>query len=116
MTAPLITVEARELIEGDLINVGGSTVTVTGTEPCDLPGMIRLPVSYRPYDNETIRTERWTMPATTRLTPRLLLRTAHITCARCEPGSSGHDVQVDRVSEGRLRSWICARHLTPPGS
>ncbi|MEV7887520.1 hypothetical protein ACWD3I_26050 [Streptomyces sp. NPDC002817] len=70
MTGSVVTaVEARELREGDLLAVGGTTVTVTGTDHHDLPGMTRIPVSYHPYDTETIRTERWTLPATTRLTP-----------------------------------------------
>ncbi|AYG77896.1 hypothetical protein DWB77_00003 [Streptomyces hundungensis] len=84
---------------------------MTGTEPCDLPGMIRLSVSYRPYDNDIIRCQGWTMPANARFTPLWLPRTERVTC---EPCSTTHDVEVDRASEGRIRSWFCSGHAARP--
>ncbi|MEV6048709.1 hypothetical protein [Streptomyces xanthochromogenes] len=116
LTTPDTTVEAGELVESDLITVGGSTITVTGTEPCGLPGMIRLLISYRPYDDDIIRAQYWTMPTNTRFIPLRLLRTDRVTCEPCEPGSATYDVQVDRASEGRVRSWVCSRHAALPVS
>ncbi len=112
MTGSVVTaVEASELQEGDILAVGGTTVTVTGTDHHDLPGMTRIPVSYHPYDTETVRSERWTLPATTRLIPRQLLRTERVDCMLCEPGTNGRDVLVDRVTEGWVQSWVCDAHL-----
>ncbi|MFD9038729.1 hypothetical protein [Streptomyces bottropensis] len=112
MTGSVVAaVEARELREGDLLSVGGTTVMVTGTDQHDIPGMTRIPVSYRPYDTETVRSERWTLPTTTRLIPRQLLRSERVDCIVCEPGTNGHDVLVDRVSEGWVQSWVCDAHL-----
>ncbi|GAA2470919.1 hypothetical protein ACFPFX_32850 [Streptomyces mauvecolor] len=107
----ITTVEAHELREGDLIEVSGTTVIVTGTEPSDLPGMTRLPISYHPYDTETVRTQWWTLPSDSLLTPVLLLRTEHVDCALCKPGANSYEVVVDRVSEGRIQSWVCEAHL-----
>ncbi|MFI6056317.1 hypothetical protein ACIBCO_40445 [Streptomyces violascens] len=114
-TGPRITtVKARELGAGDLIEVNGTTVTVTGADPCDLPGLARILISYRPYDNEIVRTERWTMPAETTLTAIRLLRSERVDCALCEPGTNSHVVMVDRVSEGRIRTWVCEAHIEDP--
>ncbi|KFG71482.1 hypothetical protein [Streptomyces mutabilis] len=112
MTGSVVTaVEARELREDDLLDVNGTAVTVTGTGHLDFPGMTRVPVSYRPYDNDTVRTERWTVPDTTRFTPRQLLRTDKVTCGLCEPGTNTHDVLIDRVTEGWVQVWVCDAHL-----
>ncbi|MBQ0890018.1 hypothetical protein KBZ94_34700 [Streptomyces sp. RM72] len=112
LTGSVVTaVEARELRGDDLLDVNGTAVTVTGTDPHDVPGITRIPVSYRPYDNDTVRTERWTVPDTTRFTPRRLLRTNKITCGLCEPGTNTHDVLIDRVTEGWVQSWVCDAHL-----
>ncbi|MCT9093449.1 hypothetical protein N4G70_31955 [Streptomyces sp. ASQP_92] len=113
LTAPVATVEAGELVEGDLITIDGSTVTVTGTEPCDLPGMVRLFISYRPYDNDIIRCQGWVLPANACFTPLRLLRTDRVTCVPC---STTYDVRVDRASEGRIRSWVCLIHAALPVS
>ncbi|MFF9436728.1 hypothetical protein ACF1BP_23680 [Streptomyces sp. NPDC014735] len=114
-TGSVITsVAARELREGDLLNVGGTTVTVTGADHHDLPGMARVPVSYRPHDNDTVRAERWTMSGTTRFIPLQLLRSEHVECGLCEPGTNSHDVLIDRVTHGWVQSWVCAAHLELP--
>lgn len=115
MTGSVVTaVEARELHDGDLLSVGGTTVTVNGTDNHDLPGMARIPVNYHPYGNEIVRSERWTLPATTRLTPQQLLRPERIDCAACEPGTNRHTVLVDRVTEGWVQAWVCDAHLQLP--
>lgn len=115
MTGSVVAaVEARELRERDVLDVGGTTVTVTGTDHHDLPGMARVPVSYRPYDDERVRSERWTLPETTRFTPRQLLRAERVDCGMCEPGTNGHDILVDRVREGWVQSWVCDAHLQLP--
>ncbi|MEO3976744.1 hypothetical protein [Streptomyces sp. CAU 1734] len=108
-------VEARELREGDLLDVGGTTVTITGNAAGhDLSGMTRVSVSYRLHDNETVRTERWTLPGTGHFAARRLLRSERVECGLCEPGGNSHDVLVDRVTEGWVRSWVCDAHLTRP--
>jgi hypothetical protein len=115
MTGSVVTgVEARELREGDLLTVNGTTVTVTGTDHHDLPGMARIPVSYHPYDNDTVRVERWSVPSDTRFTPLQLLRADRVECGLCEPDTNGHDVLLDRVSEGWVQSWVCDQHLELP--
>jgi hypothetical protein len=115
MTGSVVTaVEARELRDGDVLDVAGTTVTVTGTDHHDLPGLARIPVSYHPYDSETVRSERWTLPETTRLTPRQLLRTERVECGLCESGTNRHDVLVDRVNEGWVQSYVCDAHLKLP--
>ncbi|MFI1312890.1 hypothetical protein ACH4TS_22510 [Streptomyces albidoflavus] len=115
MTGSVVTaVEARELGEGDLLTVAGTTVTVTGSEHHNLPGMSRIPVTYHPYDNDTVRTERWTVPSGTRFTPLQLLRGDRVECALCEPGTNAHDILLDRVTEGWVQSWICDQHLELP--
>jgi hypothetical protein len=115
MTGSVVTgVEARELREGDLLDVSGTTVTVTGTDHHDLPGMARIPVSYRPHDNDTEGAERWTTPSATHFTPLKLLRPDHVECGLCEPGTNGHDVLIDRVTEGWVQSWVCDAHLGLP--
>ncbi|MET9779010.1 hypothetical protein ABZ023_32970 [Streptomyces sp. NPDC006367] len=112
MTGSVVAVvEACELREDDLLDVNGAAVTVTGTDHHEIPGITRLSVSYRPYDNDTIRTERWTVPDTTRFTPRQLLRTGKVTCGLCEPVTSAHGVSLGRVTEGWVHAWICAQHL-----
>ncbi|WP_431985258.1 hypothetical protein [Streptomyces qinglanensis] len=103
-------VEAREVRESDVLEVGGTAVTVTGTEDHDLKGMTRIPVTWHPYEDETVRCERWTLPGATRLTPRRLLRAQRVECRLCGPGT-GHDVLVDRVAEGWVDTWVCDAHL-----
>ncbi|GAA3087623.1 hypothetical protein GCM10020000_88080 [Streptomyces olivoverticillatus] len=114
LSSVVTAVEARELREGDVLDVGGTAVTVTGTDHHDLPGMARIPVSYRPYGDERVRCERWTVPAAARFTPRRLLRAQRVDCVLCAPGTNGHDVLVDRVKEGWVRSWVCDAHLGLP--
>ncbi|MFJ1744325.1 hypothetical protein ACIOG4_37465 [Streptomyces microflavus] len=108
-------VEARELAEDDVLDVGGTTVTVTGTAGHAIPGMTCLSVTWHPYEDDRVRCEQWTLPAATRLTPRLLLRPERVECAVCDPGTRAHDVLVDRVTEGWVQSWVCDGHLTLPG-
>ncbi|WP_331746297.1 hypothetical protein OG923_33045 (plasmid) [Streptomyces halstedii] len=112
MTGSVVTaVEARELREGDLLDVSGTTVTVTGSDHHDLPGMARIPVSYRPCGNDTVRVERWTLPEHTRFTPLQLLRPERVDCGACEPGTNSHEVLVDRVERGWVQAWVCDTHL-----
>ncbi|TLQ39219.1 hypothetical protein [Streptomyces marianii] len=112
MTGSVVTgVEARELRKGDLLTVNGTTVTVTGTDHHDLPGMSRIPVSYRPHDSDIRRVERWSVPSDTRFTPLRLLRADRVECGLCEAGTNVHEVRLDRVTEGWIQSWVCNAHL-----
>ncbi|MFI8932420.1 hypothetical protein ACIG3E_32750 [Streptomyces sp. NPDC053474] len=111
MTGAVATaIQARDLCTGDLFTVNGTTITVTGAGHHDLPGMTRLPVSYRPYDNDTVRTENWTLPETVSFTPVQLLRGDRIACLLCPHGTNRHDVVIDRASEGWVKSWVCNAH------
>ncbi|GGU39059.1 hypothetical protein [Streptomyces violascens] len=112
LTGSVVTaVEARELREGDLLRVSGTQVTVTS--PADdhvLTGMRRVSVSFRPYDNDTVRTEGWTLPEAARFTAVQLLRPEHVECALCKPGTNSHVVLVDRVAHGWVQRWVCDSH------
>ncbi|MFJ6752392.1 hypothetical protein ACIQNI_30035 [Streptomyces sp. NPDC091266] len=111
LTGSVVTaVEARELREGDLLRVSGTQVTVTGTDGHVLPDMTRLFVSYRPYDNDTIRTEGWTLPTTARFPAVQLLRPETVECSLCDPGTNTHEVLVDRVEHGWVQHWVCDQH------
>lgn len=108
-------VQAREVAEGDVLDVDGAAVTVAGAAGHTLPGMTCLSVTWHPHDDDRVRCEQWTLPVTARLTPRLLLRPERVECMVCDPGTRPHDVLVDRVTEGWVQSWVCDGHLTLPG-
>ncbi|MEW1760347.1 hypothetical protein AB0393_28035 [Streptomyces cyaneofuscatus] len=103
-------VEAGELREGDLLRVGTTEVTVTGTDDHVLSEMTRVCVSYRPHDDDTVRGEGWTLPRAHRFPAVQLLRTESVECALCEPGTNVHEVLVDRVKHGWVQRWVCAQH------
>ncbi|MFG2211952.1 hypothetical protein [Streptomyces sp. NPDC048638] len=111
LTGSVVTaVEARELREGDLLRVGTTEVTVTGTDDHVLPEMTRVFVSYRPNDDDTVRTEGWMLEHTHRLPAVQLLRPETVECALCEPGTNRHEVLVDRVKHGWVQRWVCDVH------